>query len=1703
MIIQDQKFGKNIQITYGCCITLNLADYQNYYIQSDGFLQSKLSLKNYSQPLGNKFVDFRNCVFKILPPLDHNYVQSMLKATQSQDINNETSLQKRKAKIRMLQQNLNAELNSNMTTCQKLNGTSVLFTSSSFHLVHVASIKFLSLTKDQSNNYIFTLEDFANQQTLFKFLPCLTIQKQRANIVMNRDTINLCNIALIHNRKSFLYTNFQGQKIQENINNLIDEEYSHASIYANLENASRWVVNIYSNDEAEENSRFLNIGSVVQLNLSEKNVNKIKRKQQKQKQKSIVYHVVVKMKIQKIFQRIIKDIQKKMISKNLKLVCSQATQENNIFQDLEKINPDLNQIQKKEFDLNNEQLTNLKHTINEKYEVLYEQTVYSQNSPIYKQNVVPNIKALWIIESTNIYNGGLLKWENTFRLKHFITGKYLCVRQDYQNSDNNYLDLTSSDEKGSVFKFLPLKQTENNKKFITKDSFFQIQHFQSEQTISYKEIKDCIQTRLEKNNNNYKINIFKIKKTNFEDTWETNFLLFTMPVILNTIKIINLFVFFFFNYFIQFHFRISKLKVSNGNQGMFLGNIQIKLTILFMDQIILLIINLLHISIFMKSLPQQVPQDKMQIHLIIYFKYYQFFCQKENKLIREQQILGALCLLLQKIYPNIQDFQQYAYTTDLQKEYLNIYKQNQWPIKHEFNLNQEQVEEDDYIKLQQEFFGKRYGLSYNIYMLLQCICKENTQNQQYLLKFIYTFIPHIGFGKFVCDALSNIYFKNIQILQEIQNIQLKSQQNQQQLAVNTEKKSNLLNELILKFNQFPNFVKPELIQLLADCCVLNNVALYQHQKYIYNRVNIISIQINLFQYFNLGYFKSLDIKNLFDECIFQEKSLQQQLINICKEEDIPISDFLQNKEKKRRKSLVQYLKSQLNLFTNLCKNRNNIACFFIRDQFPLEVLSYSIIKQDESDPEILAKFLKIIQNVYIDIFPRQAHTKPNLIKKLFTESEYNTQQQKLNNVINNESYDNNNQSAEEIVNNGGKIKNFAVVSKVMKQISKMTLKTVKMPDKALDNTQININNDINQEMIERNHLNQLKEYLIQYLEDRNTQLQKIFQKNDDNINDRDQKKNITNSIYNNFTLECIEILQMMVQFELVDEKENLQKLNGKNGNNQGILNKIFIQNNNNGNINEINKERHNSELERIIKCLVNLLEFDEKYFQELQGLQILRKYQEVQLLQENNQGLKNVLRQGIQIGKLSQLGGKLMGNMVGNMFMNDNQQKQKKQAKIMTNLDSQNELVQEPIFKKVQGLKKILMKYTNKTFSIREENKEFECENLIKISICNFLSHLLDIRQDFFIDNAICYFQQKFAMYKKEEDYNKLDNDLKEILPNIMTGVGKEVQKEQIKNYTQNKFYLRGFDEILSRSFIECLLFSFYIAQNSDLENSIIKLIKRCVERKEEFFNNILQLEVIFTQQDNYLYQVMSDFIITLKNLTQESQIWLNVDDYLNQPKEQEQINQAIIKLIIGLKTRQNIFNHIGGRQCLIELNEKVLNVLEKHMDDIFFDFSENNYKIKLIKISFSIMISLCQNNKENQEVFFNKYFRYLQKFQKINIGQIEFTQEILKYNYFLTLNLTNKDLSYYLDMIKINGKHYQFLEIFNVLLLKETESQDQEQIQKVIIESILDYGISHFYNEQIDINKYKSIFLIVKFKYSFLFKKINTNKGVSKNFKQ
>lgn len=95
---------------------------------------------------------------------------------------------------------------------------------------------------------------------------------------------------------------------------------------------------------------------------------------------------------------------------------------------------------------------------------------------------------------------------------------------------------------------------------------------------------------------------------------------------------------------------------------------------------------------------------------------------------------------------------------------------------------------------------------------------------------------------------------------------------------------------------------------------------------------------------------------------------------------------------------------------------------------------------------------------------------------------------------------------------------------------------------------------------------------------------------------------------------------------------------------------------------------------------------------------------------------------------------------------------------------------------------------------------------LIKKQICLILSDIFEWREDFYIENAIKYFENN------EEDK----------LISIMPQFSLDPSKSQSKRKTQFENYVgyeevKDFDLVLQRPFVEVLILAFYFAKDSEL----------------------------------------------------------------------------------------------------------------------------------------------------------------------------------------------------------------------------------------------------------------------------------------------
>ena len=73
-------------------------------------------------------------------------------------------------------------------------------------------------------------------------------------------------------------------------------------------------------------------------------------------------------------------------------------------------------------------------------------------------------------------------------------------------------------------------------------------------------------------------------------------------------------------------------------------------------------------------------------------------------------------------------------------------------------------------KIEEKLIISRYILSKKIYGLLKESCKDNPENQEYLLSFLDIFSNHIGAGNFVIELLEAIFKNNDKITSKLNKI---------------------------------------------------------------------------------------------------------------------------------------------------------------------------------------------------------------------------------------------------------------------------------------------------------------------------------------------------------------------------------------------------------------------------------------------------------------------------------------------------------------------------------------------------------------------------------------------------------------------------------------------------------------------------------------------------------------------------------------------------------------------------------------------------------------------------------------------------------------------------------------------------------------------------------------------------------------------
>ncbi|CAD8076144.1 unnamed protein product [Paramecium sonneborni] len=1534
-------------ITYSSLIVLNMSAFPNLSLYSNGFSTQNFELRSFHQLRGDLDQDYQNCVFRILPVLNYKAHDDLLNQFKHSNFNDLEGYEQsqRKHKIQTILLNLENELTSNISLTKKLAGTPLVFSSSIFHLVHVSSLKFLSLDDQNLEALQFKLIDFPNNNTLLKFNPCLNFQKLRTNQVYSGDVVCISANKQVCNRTANLFTDYWGLNYYElqDEPQKYEEEVQKAKVIASVEDQTQWRIKIFQNQQ--ENDEALFVGDVAIFHLPELNLylNAKKTQDIQEKVKEILDRNTVDDISNIITDKFIYNKQQTLFPGQQAVISRQVSEEvgKNESKNFKSDSQNSNIIEKqRSMQSRSSQVIQPSKNIKEIDKALYsELKLYFSNFIGFKSDKVTiPFSAYWRIESDN-FTGGEVKWEKCYRIRHFQTGQYLDVNIMRQAK------LTEQVTKNTLFQFVPIKK---NSKFVDKESYFLIKHFLTGSYINIRKDTDSVCTTQDIN----LINCIKFRKTDYEDIWEKKFLVFLVPILKEAIS-------YFEN--LQPLTSIACMKKSEVQERIDFYHLFEKLNSL------LEILNQFMYNKLVSNI--QTTQD------------FSFVSQNRQDIIREENIFPLLIWLICKTFPNpdekIEGTEQHL-INDLcgENSFIlsvqtmisqNLDKTNDVGYEKKVQKLKEQLE-DNHRK-------RKRLLQLKLFQTIKIACHNNLQNQEILMKFFKHFEKQITHD-YICTTISQCITKNYQILSQLNKqeilFEMKSTMNNFNVSEqkNQKSQSTILSRLLDIISKSDQLL-PELLHFLSETCEANGEPVFSNQEYLLNSIQLLNQKVKNDKgeekvYMNLEPLQEKE--GGYTEFYITYKTSNKTYVTKM------LHDFLNDCRQYKDQDhlyVVQYnyLIEQLAFFSNICFHRNTAARELISKTFTYSfLLSYAEQNNDQGiisgelyfvDEQVRAYFFRMIRTLYIDREPYTTTPKPELVRIL-----------------------------EE----------------------KTTQKTLFLFDETSSQKQEKGEFDIQK----------LKLKMLKYLEDQSEKLNK-------NLGEE--------TVYNLETLEIIKILELMLKFELFWKRDVEGPIQKKSSNKRGasFFNKISE--------NGVGLK----EIDRLITALSKILEYDHQYFKCLDKTQIKRNWE---IENEKDKGFMK-----FNISGISQV------------FEKENKEKDE-QSQSNQNFrqvkQQDTEVVNDSLFKKMKNLRKVLQRYNNKTFTLRE-NKEEDFQVLIKIQICQIFSYLMDVSQDYWIDNALEYY--KFLQQSKQLNEEVKEEDLIKLFPEEILMSGQQwvdkPESERKLNRTSAPV-LKSFDEVLRRPFIEVLLISLYFSRNPQLENQIVELIQRFARQKKEFLQHFDNIQILDTNESQQLFNVWVQMTSILKNNVQRSQTWITENNRI-----MHQTLQCLWKIdsifqqteSVSLKLKQQIFEHIGGYEVLIELINKALTVIDQK------SFPPD--LIILVKHTMNIMAYFAKDNERNSLTVYKKVVKKIIQNKNQNIGQISLICSLFEKKPTLYGQLGQQEYDYFITLIQKHGRYPEFLQFYlEIIEVTEIYSKKSVDMFEIIIEKLT--GLS---NEQEDQN--------------------------------
>lgn len=993
-----------------------------------------------------------------------------------------------------------------------------------------------------------------------------------------------------------------------------------------------------------------------------------------------------------------------------------------------------------------------------------------------------------------------------------------------------------------------------------------------------------------------------------------------------------------------------------------------------------------------------------------------------QRILREQNILGVICWLLSEGFPDENDIQKIDW-----KSLERAFESSRSKLLSTGSLHRTLSSKDPSTlstskkkleKIETESIARRYKICYFLYDLLKTMCLRNPENQEYASKFAVYFVKHLGYGQFVSECLQIMFSDNEKLLYLL-NKNLAAEPSSVMVLQSNDKKQTHISDIVRKLKSTKGYEQKEILDLLKSIACTKDQAVYINQDLIFKLI-----------------YEDKAFKNTY---LLNINNKEGALYIDTKSEELPFESFFKSGETVKCQDEIQFLISQLELFASLSMDRNASSSKQLSKVFTLDALMNLIFNQ-EIPENLRATLLKLLSALHIDKEPRMIQEKPNLVRIVDIDDSAPKEEEPPQLIE---------LSEPSLMSKSKKAK-----SKISDIIAnKLEIESAKslLPNAQEDDELEGAQDDENIE--ERKLLRLLKERILEYLSEKAAELNAA------------KEKKVKVDIFNTFTIEILRLVNKMIRFGLFNTSRKRSESDA-----YSIFGSAMK-----GLISQFRKEDKketmgDSELEKLIKCLTPIVEYDESYFDCMRDGGIKRKnYAEVS---------SNLLKKGVKgmIGGMTDIG-KTLGNLLN---LGDGKNEKKTRTKATLNLEVDNEGLKDQIFKKPESLKKILLKFSNKTFTIKDDGNEDSKETQTKKLICEIFDYILDLRRDFLLENIIQYFKgtilSKQQVASPEECHKLVKKDIETLFPESFQEVGKTnsgAEAKKFKNYSKYE-EIRSFDEILEKPFLESLLLSFFLTNSAVVQNSLVELLHRCCNEKKDLLDAVEKVELLFSAENRKLYFFMEKLLNSMKRLFSNSQTWLQLSEKTNHSdavviktykkllklKNLFEENSDDVEL---LRIKQRIFRHMGGNKILAQ-PLSTGEILCDTLVEIYSGFTtpEQKQKFKnvtlkvvdLFKEIHSIMELFCLHNQSHQRLL-HKRIDFVAFQKSMNIGQIDLLVRVFQDNPSTSKDLSEHLIRYLASMIKLHGRKQVFLRVFKAVT--DQQSEDLIEVEKRILHVLLE----------------------------------------------